>query len=151
MDKLSLSNQICFPLYALSRQVTAQYQPLLEKIDLTYPQYLVMLLLWENELMSVKELGCKLMLDSGTLTPLLKRMEEKAIIRRTRRPSDERVVEITLTAAGQALKAKAIQIPDQLQCSLKMSEDEMIQLGKMLQDTLEKIRTHSIEHKHQTK
>jgi DNA-binding MarR family transcriptional regulator len=150
MDKLCLTNQICFPLYALSRQVTAQYQPLLEKIDLTYPQYLVMLLLWENELMSVKELGCKLMLDSGTLTPLLKRMEEKAIIRRSRRPSDERVVEITLTAAGEALKAKAMDIPDQLQCSLQMCDEEIIQLGQILQNTLEKIRNNSIEHKHKT-
>lgn len=140
MNKLSLSNQVCFPLYALSRQVTAIYQPLLEKMDLTYPQYLVMLLLWEEQMLTVKELGCKLLLDSGTLTPLLKRMEEKAIISRNRRQSDERVVEITLTPAGQALKEQALAIPDQLQCCLKMSDEELIHLGTLLQDALQKIR-----------
>jgi len=140
MNKLSLSNQVCFPLYALSRQVTALYQPLLEKMDLTYPQYLVMLLLWEDELMTVKEIGCKLLLDSGTLTPLLKRMEEKALISRNRRASDERVVEITLTPTGIALKEQALQIPDQLQCCLKMNDEELIQLGTLLQDALQRIR-----------
>src|ERR1700712_2950320 len=106
MDQLHLENQLCFPLYALSRQMTALYRPYLEKLDLTYPQYLVMLLLWEHEKLSVKEIGCELWLDSGTLTPLLKRMEETGLVDRLRCTEDERIVHVRLTREGQLLQKK---------------------------------------------
>lgn len=139
MDLLLLSNQACFPLYALSRKLTAHYQPLLDRLDLTYPQYLVMLLLWEEQELSVKELGRRLMLDSGTLTPLLKRMEEKGFVVRTRSVHDERVVQITLTDAGRKLKRKAASIPEELACSLGLTGKELVRMREMVQGMLAKI------------
>lgn len=136
---LKLSNQACFPLYALSRKITAHYQPLLEKIGLTYPQYLVMMLLWEHKALSVKELGNELMLDSGTLTPLLKRLADKDLVKRTRSEEDERVVVITLTETGQKLKRKAAEIPEKLACSLHLTEKELLQLRGLTQQLLHKI------------
>jgi len=139
MEMLKLSNQACFPLYALSRKITAHYQPLLEKIGLTYPQYLVMMLLWEHKALSVKELGNELMLDSGTLTPLLKRLADKDLVKRTRSEEDERVVVITLTETGQKLKRKAAEIPEKLACSLHLTEKELLQLRGLTQQLLHKI------------
>lgn len=139
MDLLKLENQICFPLYATSRRITALYRPLLEQLDLTYPQYLVMMVLWQQEEVSVKQLGEVLLLDSGTLTPLLKRMEEHGWLARTRSSEDERVVNITLTAAGKKLKLKAKHIPEQLACNLGMSEKELIQLRDLLNKMLHTI------------
>lgn len=136
MELLKLKNQICFPLYALSRKVINQYQPFLEKLEITYPQYLVMLLLWENQVQSVKELGTRLMLDSGTLTPLLKRLEEKELVNRTRKKEDERVVLVTLTPKGEKLKEQAADIPAKLACSLKLSDDELIQFRSVIQGML---------------
>jgi len=109
-----LESQLCFPFYAVSRQLTKAYQPYLQELDLTYPQYLVFLLLWEHEALTVKEIGEKLLLDSGTLTPLLKRMEQKQWLSRCRAPHDERSVLIGLLPAGRALQAPASQIPAQL-------------------------------------
>ena len=103
MEILKLSNQLCFPLYALSRKITSHYLPILEKIGLTYPQYLVMMVLWEEDSVSVKELGHKLMLDSGTLSPLLKKLEDRELLVRKRLKEDERVVIITLTGSGEKL------------------------------------------------
>jgi DNA-binding MarR family transcriptional regulator len=111
---LKLENQLCFPLYAVSRQLTKAYQPYLQALSLTYPQYLVFLLLWEHEQLTVKELGDKLLLDSGTLTPLLKRMEQKQWLSRRRDPRDERSVIIGLRPAGRALETQARNIPAQL-------------------------------------
>ena len=111
---LKLDQQLCFPLYALSRLVTKAYQPLLESLDLTYPQYLVLLLLWEHEALTVKQLGEKLLLDSGTLTPLLKRMEQRQWLSRQRDPRDERSVVVTLQAAGRDLQHQAQEIPVKL-------------------------------------
>ena len=125
---LKLESQLCFPFYAVSRLLTKTYQPLLHALDLTYPQYLVFLLLWEHEQLTVKELGEKLLLDSGTLTPLLKRMEQKQWLSRRRDPRDERSVIITLLPAGRALEAQADQIPTQMLDKMKMSEAEIAAL-----------------------
>ena len=125
---LKLESQLCFPFYAVSRLLTKTYQPLLHALDLTYPQYLVFLLLWEHEQLTVKELGEKLLLDSGTLTPLLKRMEQKQWLSRRRDPRDERSVIITLLPAGRALEAQADQIPTQMLDKMQMSEAEITAL-----------------------
>ena len=111
---LQLDNQLCFPLYAASRMVTKLYQPLLEELDITYPQYLILLVLWENDELTVSEIGSKLMLETNTLTPLLKRMEVKGIIKRTRSIIDERRVIVKLTNKGSSLKEKALCIPTEL-------------------------------------
>ncbi|MBZ0221500.1 MAG: MarR family transcriptional regulator [Dokdonella sp.] len=108
---LHLDEQLCFALYAASRAMTAAYRPLLEPLDLTYPQYLVLLVLWEVEACNVRELGERLQLDSGTLTPLLKRMQAAGLVTRRRLRSDARVVEIRITQAGRALHARALEIP----------------------------------------
>lgn len=139
MEMLLLSNQVCFPLYALSRKFTAHYQPLLDRLDLTYPQYLVLLVLWEERQLSVKELGQRLILDSGTLTPLLKRMEEKGFVLRTRSERDERVVDISLTETGQKLKRKAASIPEELACSLGLTGKELLRMREMVTGFLAKI------------
>ncbi|MGN7723257.1 MarR family winged helix-turn-helix transcriptional regulator [Chitinophaga sp. 22620] len=140
MDHLKFDHQVCFPLYVLSRQVTAHYRPLLEKLDLTYPQYLVLLLLWEHKLQTVKELGEKLCLDSGTLTPLLKRLEKKGLLTRYRCKSDERVVEIVVSPEGMNLRKKAQKIPQQLQASLNLDDKERESLHKQLQRLMDKIK-----------
>jgi len=139
MDLLKLENQLCFPLYALSRQITNLYRPLLENLDLTYPQYLVMLLLWENELLSVKVIGEQLKLDSGTLTPLLKRLELRGLLTRARDPQDERVVKISITALGKKLKSKAADVPAQLSQQLPIEAEEGRLLIKQLRTILNSI------------
>jgi MarR family transcriptional regulator, organic hydroperoxide resistance regulator len=108
---LRLDNQLCFALYSASLAMTKLYKPLLETLDLTYPQYLAMLVLWEQDGVSVSALGERLFLDSGTITPLLKRMEEKGLLRRQRSTQDERRVEVFLTTQGKDLKAQAASIP----------------------------------------
>jgi DNA-binding MarR family transcriptional regulator len=113
---LDLDQQLCFALYRASRAVTRAYQPLLEPLGLTYPQYLVMLVLWEDDGVTVKELGLRLGLDSGTLTPLLQRLEAAGLVERTRDRADQRVVRIALTAEGTALKARARAVPTELAC-----------------------------------
>ncbi|WP_280638190.1 MarR family transcriptional regulator [Hymenobacter sp. 5317J-9] len=129
---LRLDNQLCFSVYALSRLITKAYQPLLESLDVTYPQYLVLLLLWEHEELRVKQLGEKLLLDSGTLTPLLKRMEQGGWLARRRDARDERSVVVALTPAGQALQAKAQQIPVQLAEKMQLPPAEIDALRTQL-------------------
>lgn len=146
MDILKLSNQVCFPIYALSRKVTALYQPLLDELGLTYPQYLVMLLLWEYKELTVKEIGGHLMLDSGTLSPLLKKLEQKLVLTRTRNPDDERVVKIALTKKGEVLKNEAAQIPGHLKTGFNCTTEEIMQFQKMLNGFLEKIGKQGGEH-----
>jgi DNA-binding MarR family transcriptional regulator len=119
---LQLNHFFCFQLYAASRALTALYRPLLEPLGLTYPQYLVMVVLWENESLNVKRLGEKLFLDSGTLTPLLKKLEGQGLVSRRRCPADERQVLIGLTPPGRALRQSAESIPATLLCQLDMSE-----------------------------
>ncbi len=116
-DPLALDNQFCFALYSASLAMTKTYKPFLDKLGLTYPQYLVMLVLWQQDDVLVKSIGEKLFLDSGTLTPLLKRLEASSLIARTRDEADERQVRITLTKEGRALKKKAQSIPHQVLCA----------------------------------
>jgi MarR family transcriptional regulator, organic hydroperoxide resistance regulator len=125
---LRLDRQICFALYNASRAVTQAYLPLLAPLGLTYPQYLVMLLLWEEDGASVKELGQRLSLDSGTLTPLLKRVEAAGLLVRRRDRADERVVRVHLTAKGRALEAKAAAVPAAISCRLGTTRAEMARL-----------------------
>ncbi|QDA58997.1 MarR family winged helix-turn-helix transcriptional regulator [Hymenobacter jejuensis] len=133
---LKLENQVCFPLYAVSRMLTKAYQPYLQALELTYPQYLVFMLLWEHNELTVKELGDKLLLDSGTLTPLLKRMEQKQWVSRRRDPQDERSVIISLQPAGRALQKRACQIPEQMAIKLAMTPEEMAAFRDQLKHLL---------------
>ena len=131
-DKLKLSKQVCFPLYTLTKEIIKQYRPILDELDLTYPQYLVMMVLWEEGEQNVTEIGSKLNLDSGTLTPLLKRLEQKKIIVRKRKIEDERIVTITLTELGKNLENKAQCIPDEMVDKLKISTDDLEQLKELI-------------------
>ncbi|WP_080843709.1 MarR family winged helix-turn-helix transcriptional regulator [Cytobacillus gottheilii] len=134
---LKLDNQICFPLYAATREMTKLYRPLLTELNITYPQYLVLLVLWETDRISVKALGEKLYLDSGTLTPMLKRMEENGLISRTRLKEDERVVEVTLTEQGKEAEAQAEKIPLKFLEQTNLNEAEFIQLKGILMKMLD--------------
>ncbi|MEW9108481.1 MAG: MarR family transcriptional regulator [Cytobacillus gottheilii] len=134
---LKLDNQICFPLYAATREMTKLYRPLLTELNITYPQYLVLLVLWEADRISVKALGEKLYLDSGTLTPMLKRMEENGLINRTRLKEDERVVEVTLTEQGRQAEAQAEKIPLKFLEQTNLNEEEFIQLKRILMKMLD--------------
>lgn len=127
-----LSQQVCFPIYAFAKEIINQYRPLLDAIELTYPQYLVMLVLWEFESQTVNQLGEKLKLDSGTLTPLLKRMEAKLLVSRTRSRSDERIVNITLTQKGKTLQIKAANIPAQLIEAMNVTLEELQELKNII-------------------
>ena len=117
INMLALDMQFCFALYSASHAMTKTYKPLLDRLGLTYPQYLVMLVLWEQDEILVKDIGARLFLDSGTLTPLLKRLEANGLVERNRDPQDERQVRISLSAEGRALRAKAQQIPEQVLCA----------------------------------
>lgn len=127
-DLLKISNQLCFSIYSLAKEITNQYRPLLDKLDLTYPQYLVMLVLWEHEKLNVREIGELLHLDSGTLTPLLKRLEIKDMVKRKRCSHDERMVEVTLTQKGGTLQNEALCVPLQLMERMQLSIEEKEQL-----------------------
>ncbi|MBO9633096.1 MAG: MarR family transcriptional regulator [Chitinophagaceae bacterium] len=139
-DDLILSHQACFPLYALSREITTIYRPLLDALHITYPQYLVLMVLWENEGQTVNQIGERLRLDSGTLTPLLKRMELKKMITRKRKESDERSVEIHLSPSGKALKKEAAKVPAQMVEALGISDEEVNQLKRIANKILDKIK-----------
>ena len=139
-ESLQLKNQICFPLYALSKEITKLYRPLLEQLDMTYPQYLVMMVLWEKDGLTVSELGEKLLLDSGTLTPLLKRLEIKSYLNRKRKKEDERVVELFLTKEGINLQQKACRIPSEMLEKMDVKTEDLTQLKKLLDRILEKIQ-----------
>ena len=132
-ERLRLDSQLCFSIYACSREIIGLYRPLLEDMGLTYPQYLVMLVLWEHTECSVKELGQLLYLDSGTLTPMLKRMEANDLVRRFRSQKDERVVLVSLTEKGASLKEKAYCIPEELFAKSGLSADEMNDMLTRLQ------------------
>ena len=130
---LLLDNQLCFALYSASLAMTKLYKPLLDELGLTYPQYLVMLVLWEQDGLMVSELGERLYLDSGTLTPLLKRLESSGLISRIRAVEDERRVHITLTAAGRKLKAKAAKIPGCILTAAHCPIPELMALTQQVQ------------------
>lgn len=131
-DCLRLENQICFPLYVVSKEIIRKYTPLLEKLDLTYTQYICMMALWEKKVMNVKDLGDVVFLDSGTLTPLLKKLESKNYITRTRSVSDERIVVVNVTDEGLRLRDKALSIPNSIGSCMKLSESDAKTLYKLL-------------------
>ncbi|HAX51608.1 MarR family transcriptional regulator [Muricomes intestini] len=131
-DALKLENQLCFPLYACSKEIVKLYKPYLDELDLTYTQYITMMVLWEHKQVNVKELGRHLYLDSGTLTPVLKKLEQKGWVERSRAKEDERVLNVTLTEAGDALKEKAVEIPGRIGTCLKLEQEEMMIFYKIL-------------------
>lgn len=136
MDKLLLKNQLCFPLYLCSKEIIRKYTPLLNKLDLTYTQYIVMMYLWENKECNVKELGKTLLLDSNTLTPLLKKLESKDYITRNKSSNDSRNTIISITEKGLELKESALAIPDSMIKCVNLSDDEAQTLYKILYKVL---------------
>lgn len=135
-DALKLENQLCFPLYAAARQVVALYTPYLKELGLTYTQYIVFLVLWEKDGIPVGEIGEKLYLDNGTLTPLLKKLEAAGYLTRSRDKADERVVIVSLTDKGRALKEKAKDIPCQIGACINLKESEAQSLYILLYQLL---------------
>ena len=134
-ESLKLCNQVCFPLYACSKEIIRKYKPFLDEIDLTYTQYITMMVLWEKKSVNVKTLGECLYLDSGTLTPVLKKLESKGYINRERSNEDERNLVVTITKDGEDLRDKAISIPSKMGTCVKLSPEE----AKCLYDLLYKI------------
>lgn len=136
-DRLKLENQLCFPLYVASKEVIKRYRPFLDKIDLTYTQYIAMMVLWEKETINVKDLGKRLFLDSGTLTPLLKSLETKGLVNRKRSKEDERILVVTITEKGKALKEEAVKIPEKIASCIKLSPEEAVNLYNLIKKLLE--------------
>lgn len=141
-DALKLDNQICFPLYAASRLIVQAYRPHLERLGLTYLQYLTLMVLWEKDGSTVSEIGERLMLDSGTLTPVLKRLAGDGLVERLRNADDDRVVESWLTRRGHALKRRAVGIPTQMLCSTTVEMKEVGLLKEALAPVLDKLVAH---------
>lgn len=139
-ENLKLENQICFPLYVIAKEITGLYRPFLDELDMTYPQYLVMMVLWEHDGMTVSCIGEKLYLDSGTLTPLLKRLEAKELITRKRKKEDERVVEICVTEAGKQLKSRACSVPEKIIASTKVDPEDLIRLKESVQNIIKTLK-----------
>lgn len=131
-DSLKLDNQLCFPLYACARETIKLYTPHLDKLGLTYTQYITMLVLWEKCSLTAKELGKKLYLDSGTLTPLLKKLEAKGLLSRKRSESDERNLIVTVTDAGMALREQALFVPETMTKCIDLNKEEIVQLYYLL-------------------
>lgn len=131
-DALKLENQICFPLYACSREIIRQYKPFLDEIDLTYTQYIAMMVMWERKALTVKALGEYLYLDSGTLTPLLKKLEQKGLVTRNRSREDERNLIVRITPEGEALKAQAIHVPEKMAQCARIEPWEATELYRIL-------------------
>ncbi len=138
-EMLLLDNQVCFPLYSAANAVVRAYRPLLEQLDLTYAQYLVMMVLWQTDGINVKLLGERLHLDSGTLTPLLKRLETKGMVVRKRGQTDERVRELFLTESGVELKNLALSVPEAMVCKLNLDLEELITLKKLCERVISKL------------
>lgn len=135
-DALKLDNQLCFPLYAASREVIKRYHPYLAELGITYTQYIAMMVLWEEEKISVKELGNRLFLDSGTLTPVLKSLEEKGYVKRRRSTEDERVLIVEATEAGNALRERAVDIPEKIAGCIRLDTEDAMQLYRLLYKVL---------------
>ncbi len=135
-DVLKLENQLCFPLYVCSKEIVRRYKPYLDELDLTYTQYIAMMAMWDKRQLNVKELGEVLYLDSGTLTPLLKKLEAKGYVTRERSKADERNLIVRITENGEALKEKASQIPEKVGACINLSEDKAHQLYNTLYEIL---------------
>lgn len=139
-DSIKLENQLCFPLYALSREIIKLYKPILDKYNLTYTQYIAMLVMWEKEKITFKELGKKLHLDSGTLTPVLKKLEAMNLIIKYRTEEDDRVVIVELTEKGKELKESILEVPEKMICQSTITAQEAISLKKTLDGILERFK-----------
>ncbi|HHV31768.1 MarR family winged helix-turn-helix transcriptional regulator [Caproiciproducens sp. LBM24188] len=140
-DSLKLENQLCFPLYACSKEIIKKYKPFLDPLGLTYTQYITLMVLWEENNITIKTLGERLYLDSGTLTPLLKKMESQGLVTRERSPKDERNVYIKLTERGIALRDQAVEVPKQMGNCLALPKEELV----ALKNSLNKILKHLSE------
>ncbi|MDF2833962.1 MarR family winged helix-turn-helix transcriptional regulator [Chryseobacterium indoltheticum] len=138
-ESLKLENQICFPLYVIAKEITGLYRPFLDELDITYPQYLVMMVLWENDGLPVNHIGEKLYLDSGTLTPLLKRLEAKGLIIRKRKKEDERVVQVFISDLGKELQQKACEIPSKIYHKVGVSKEDWAELSNSVKKILNKL------------
>ena len=131
-EGLKLKNQLCFPLYAASKEIVKRYRPYLDEIDLTYTQYIAMMVRWDKKVVSVKELGEELFLDSGTLTPVLKVLEKKGYVKRVRNEKDERVLDVSLTEEGEKKKEKALSVPNKIAGCVILTEQEGRELHRIL-------------------
>ena len=138
-DALKLKNQICFPLYACSKEIVKAYKPYLDELDLTYTQYITMMVMWEHKELKVKEVGEYLFLDSSTLTPLLKRLEEKGYVTRRRSSEDERDLIVTITDSGEALKEKAVKVPEKLAACVDLDPQKAQALYALLYEVIGKL------------
>lgn len=135
-DCLKLKSQLCFPLYACSKEIIRRYKPFLDRFDLTYTQYITMMALWENESMNVRELGLQLFLDSGTLTPVLKKLESKGYLERKRSREDERNLIVSVTEKGWKLREEALSIPDAISSCVNLEPEEAEELYRLLYKVL---------------
>lgn len=144
-DALKLENQLCFPLYVCSKEIIKQYKIFLDKIDLTYTQYIAMMVLWDKKEINVKDLGTNLFLDSGTLTPLLKKLEKKGYVKRKKASNDERNLIISITDLGLSLREKAKEIPTKVRKSIEIKKEDALQLHNILYKMLSFVE----EHKHE--
>jgi DNA-binding MarR family transcriptional regulator len=140
IDPLKLENQLCFPLYAAAKEVVRLYAPLLKEIDLTYTQYIAMMVLWQERELTVKALGQRLLLDAGTLSPMLKKMAERGLVTRRRDPDDERSVVLTVTAEGMALKSRAVAIPPKIGSCIPLTQEEARLLYGLLYKILDNLK-----------
>ncbi|MCQ2432341.1 MAG: MarR family transcriptional regulator [Clostridia bacterium] len=131
-DALKLENQLCFPLYAASREITKRYRPYLDALDITYTQYICLMVLWEHRTITVRDLGKLLFLDSGTLTPVLKNMEKKGLVTRSNNKEDERLLDISITGEGMALREKAADIPMQMSSCIHLKPEDAASLYRIL-------------------
>lgn len=138
-DPLKLENQICFPLYACAKEIVKAYKPYLDELNLTYTQYITMMVMWEHKELRVKEVGKYLYLDSSTLTPLLKRLEEKGYVKRCRSTKDERDVIVSITDAGNALREKALSVPQRLTACVNIEPEKAQSLYTILYELLGKL------------
>lgn len=138
-EALKLKNQLCFPLYAVSKEIVKQYTPLLDKIGLTYTQYIAMMVLWEEKEVTVKALGNRLLLDSGTITPVLKTLEKKGYVNRRRSQTDERVVNAVLTDEGLALREQAVEIPEKIGACIPLEPEDAANLYRILHTIMDRL------------
>ena len=139
-ESLKLSKQLCFPLYACSREMIKLYKPFLDELGLTYTQYITLMVLWEHKAMTVKALGQELDLDSGTLTPLLKKLEEKGLVTRRRSDLDERNLIVTITELGESMRDRALHIPEEMTKCITLPSEDIRELYRMLHQLLEYVK-----------
>ena len=135
-DPLLLENQLCFPLYACSKEIVRRYKPFLDELDLTYTQYITMMVMWEQEQLTVKELGERLFLDSGTLTPVLKKLESKGYLSRERSLEDERNLLVRITGKGRSLREKAADIPGKMAACFTLPKEDAVMLKRILENLM---------------